>query len=543
MMQFKCSTSAKILVGLMVLATAQPAAAEDKNPGFAITSEKPEPVASEKSEPVTSEKSQPVTSEKSEPVTSEKSQPVANGNLMPTDPKVQQLNRLNDRYKCGVDKVQKEISQTDLSRNIATCLTSLETKVAQNPGTVTPEDLAQLKELVASFSSEVGDLDNRVTKLEDTVKKSTFSTTSKLVGEVVVGLTTFNGNTNATNSTNGTVLTNRVRLNVDTSFTGKDRLRTRLQSRNTTPLNGATTTNTRMTRLGFDGDEGNSTNLSLLQYTLPVFDRSKLIVETVGSEFNENMYTFNPLLASSGGGSLTRFGRFNPIYRQSGDGAAATFDYRLSDQLTTSVGYAIPGTVAADPTSNITPAATGGGVTGGANAFIAQVRYEVAPDINLGLNYSRSYSPNGANISGGTGSGRANSPFGANATSANHYNFLASAKLSPGFVLSGWAGLTNANREGAAGNADLYNFAVTAAFPDMGGPGNMLGLIIGVPPKVTGGSIAADPDTSLHLEALYKIKMSDNLDITPGFLVITNPEHNATRNSEFVGTVRTTFRF
>jgi hypothetical protein len=208
MMQFKCSISTKILVGLMVLATAQSAAAEDKNPGFAITSENPQAVTSEKSEPVTSEKSQPVTSEKSEPVTSEKSEPVASGNLMPTDPKVQQLNRLNDRYKCGIDKVQKEISQTDLSRNIATCLTSLETKVAQNPGTVTPEDLAQLKELVASFSSEVGDLDNRVTKLEDTVKKSTFSTTSKLAGEVIVGLTTFNGNTNATNSTSGTVLTN-----------------------------------------------------------------------------------------------------------------------------------------------------------------------------------------------------------------------------------------------------------------------------------------------------------------------------------------------
>jgi Carbohydrate-selective porin, OprB family len=33
------------------------------------------------------------------------------------------------------------------------------------------------------------------------------------------------------------------------------------------------------------------------------------------------------------------------------------------------------------------------------------------------------------------------------------------------------------------------------------------------------------------------------LDITPGVLLITNPEHNSSKPSEFVGTVRTTFKF
>jgi Carbohydrate-selective porin, OprB family len=480
-------------------------------------------------------------------------QKVVAGNLMPTDPQVQQLNRLNDRYQCGIPAINTEIASAELVRNMGTCLNALEVKMASNPNLVSSEDLAQLKSLARAFSSEIGTLENRVTNVENSFKvaqeTSTFSTTTKLAGEVIVGLTSFSGNTGsaANSATSGTVLTNRVRLNFDTTFTGKDRLRTRLQSRNTTPLNGATTTNTRMTRLGFDGDEGNTTNLSLLQYTLPVFDRSKLILETVGSEFNENMYTFNPLLASSGGGSLTRFGRYNPVYRQSGDGAAATLDHRFSDEFTASIGYAVPGTVAADPTANVSPSGTGGGVFGGAYAIIGQVRYEAAPGVNLGLNYARSYSPNGANVSGGTGSAFANSPFGAAPTVASHYNFLASAKVSPGFVLSGWAGLTNASLDngGAGGSADIFNFAVTAAFPDLGAKGNVLGLIVGVPPKVTGSSNAArvDKDTSLHLEALYKIKMSDNLDITPGVLLITNPEHNSSRASEVVGTIRTTFRF
>ncbi len=529
MMHLNLSQGAMTLLGLMALLAATPAQAAEpirEYPSYGIVTDE-------------TNVAQP--------------QRVAASNLMPTDPQVQQLNRINDRYQCGITSIQQEIPQSELVRNMGTCLNTLEEKMAANPNLVAAEDLAQLKALAKAFTSEVGALENRVTNVENSFKvaqeTSTFSTTSKLVGEVIVGFTAYSGNTSsaANSSTSGTQLSNRVRLNIDTTFTGKDKLRTRLQSRNTTPLNGATTTNTRMTRLGFDGDEANSTNLSLLQYTLPVFDRSKLILETVGSEFNENMYTFNPLLASSGGGSLTRFGRYNPVYRQSGDGAAATLDHRFSDEFTASIGYAVPGTVAADPTANIAPSGTGGGAFGGAYAIIGQVRYEAAPGINLGLNYARSYSPNGANISGGTGSAFANSPFGTAPTVANHYNFLASAKVSPGFVLSGWAGLTNASLDngGAGGSADIFNFAVTAAFPDLGAKGNVLGLIVGVPPKVTGSSVAArvDRDTSLHLEALYKIKMSDNLDITPGVLLITNPEHNSSRASEVVGTIRTTFRF
>jgi hypothetical protein len=451
----------------------------------------------------------------------------------PEDAQVQILNQLNSRYKCGIRPVTETINRDDFLRDAATCIANLERKMAQNSGVVSPEDVEQLKSLTQVFNDELSDLGNRINTVENRIalaqNTSTFSTTSKLAGEVIVGLTTYSG---ATPDASNTTFSNRVRLNVDTTFTGKDRLRTRLQSRNTTSLSAVTGTN--MTRLGYDGDESNQTNVSLLQYTLPVFDRSRLILETVGSEYNENMYTFNPLLTSSGSGSISRFGRYNPVYRQSGDGAAATLDHRFNDQLTGSIGYAVP-SGAADPVT---------GVFNGGNSVIAQMRYQPSPDINLGLTYARSYHINGSGVTGSTGSARANRPFGAGSrATANHYNFLASAKVSPGLVLSGWAGLTNASREGAAGNADIFNFAVSAAFPDLGAKGNVLGLIVGVPPKVTGGSIAPDPDTSLHLEALYKIKMSDNLDITPGIMLITNPEHNSSRQSEFVGTVRTTFKF
>jgi hypothetical protein len=477
--------------------------------------------------------------------------------LAVSDRNIQILKSINDRHRCGIADIDKDISRADFANNIAVCLTSLEVKLTQNSTAVPAEDLAQLKELTNLFMDEVSYLGNRVETLEKKVtaiqKTSNFSTTTKLNGEVVVGLTTFNSQTRTGDTNSGnTVFTNRVRLNLDTTFTGKDRLRTRLQSRNVTPLSGSAITGTNTTRLGVDGNENNSTTLSKLEYTMPVFDKSKLIIETVGSEFNENVYTFNPQFASSGSGALTRFGRFNPIYRLSGDGAGATLDYRFSPEFSAAVGYAIPGAIASNPNN-------AAGVFGGDYSGIVQLRYQPSNNLDFGLSYARSYHSSGSGITGSTGSSIANSPFNtatiSSPTVANHYSFLASAKLSPGFTLSGWLGLTNASVEtggSSSGNADIYNAAITAAFSDIGGKGNVLGFIVGIPPTVSnvssniaGVNGRVNPSSALHLETLYKIKVSDNLEITPGMLLITNPESSAggTRGSEFVGTVRTTFKF
>ena len=48
---------------------------------------------------------------------------------------------------------------------------------------------------------------------------------------------------------------------------------------------------------------------------------------------------------------------------------------------------------------------------------------------------------------------------------------------------------------------------------------------------------------SYHIEGLYKMKLSDNILVTPGVLVILNPEHNDRNANELVGTLRTTFTF
>jgi Carbohydrate-selective porin, OprB family len=424
---------------------------------------------------------------------------------------------------------------------------------------VSQQDLDRLKGLVQSFGSELQGVDTRLQAVEATTKKlqaQSFSTTTKLNGEVIIGLSGYNTGRSAgigTNGTTGNILSDRVRLNFDTSFTGKDRLRTRLQSRNITQFNTAVT-GTNMTRLGVDGDEANGTSVSQLNYSFPVSSETKVGVDVVGSRFYDYLYTFNPVLNSSASGSISRFGRFNPVYRLANEGASLTINHKFSDELEFGVGYAVPNiNTAANPALN-------NGLFNGSNAIIGQLNIRPVKDLNLGLIYGRAYSTNGV-INAGTGSIAANTPFGASPTTANHYSFQTTYKLSPSFILSGWAGFTEATREtGVAGNASTSNYAISLAFPDFGTKGNNLAFIVGIPPKLnsrTGTGLGAasalpvsttattqgNPDTSYHIEALYRVKLSDNLAITPGILLITNPEHNRANPTEYVGTIRSAFTF
>ena len=431
---------------------------------------------------------------------------------------------------------------------------------------ISQQDLDRLKGLIQSFNAELQGIDSRVQALDDSVTKlkaQAFSTTTKLNGEAIFTLSGYGGRGTGigANGSTGNILGDRVRLNFDTSFTGKDLLRTRLQSRNITSFN-AGVTGSNMTRLGYDGGDAvggtfsNSTAVSQLKYNFPISAQTKVITQVVGAEFNDEYYNFNPVLESSGNGALSRFGRFNPIYRLSNDGAQLGVDHSFSKELGLVVAYAAPIANSASST------AQGAGIFNGSNVFFGQVRITPTEALNLGLAYARSYHTNGTNLSGGTGSTIADNPFAGIATSANHYSFLASYKLSPGFVFSGWAGFTEATRENAAGgNASMSNYAVSLAFPDFGQKGNALAFVVGIPPKLntrngsglgaanatgvntaTGASVG-NPNTSYHIEALYRVKLSDNLAITPGLILITNPEHNSANPTEYVGTIRSTFRF
>jgi hypothetical protein len=165
------------------------------------------------------------------------------------------------------------------------------------------------------------------------------------------------------------------------------------------------------------------------------------------------------------------------------------------------------------------------------------------------VTYFYSYYPgNQVNLTGSTGTSLAIRPFGATATSANTLGAEAQYRFSPSFLIGGWYGISWAEQQlrgGGGANATIQNWAAYLGFPDLLLEGSLFGLLVGMPPKVTSNSISGreDQDTPIQVEGFYRIKVTDNISITPGAFAIFNPEGNSNNNTQVVGTIRTTFSF
>ncbi|MBD1888594.1 iron uptake porin [Coleofasciculus sp. FACHB-SPT9] len=480
----------------------------------------------------------------------------------PTDWAYEALRSLVERYGCiagypdGTFRGNRALSRYEFAAGMNACLLQIEKLIAASSADfVTKEDLATLQRLIDEFGAELATLRTRVDNLEGRtafLESHQFSTTTKLTGEVIFALADVFGEERAGGGDidANLIFADRARLNFDTSFTGKDRLRTRLQARNIFQFDAGSAsrpniTGTSMTRLGFDGNNGNDFEIDDFYYRFPLGDKLLIQIDAANVEFNDNVYTFNPNFESSGSGSISRFGRFNPIYRLGSEGTGLTATYNFSKALNLSLGYLAPR--GNDPSN-------GYGEFSGAYAGLAQLVFRPSDALNVGLVYAHTYEnqEKGVSFMSSTGSRFANRPFGNIATSGNHYGLNASFRLGSAITLSGWAGYSVATAEispvGLAttgSNADIWNWAVSLAFPDLGKKGNLLGFVFGMPPKVTDNDVSnnEDRDTSYHVEALYRYRLTDNIELTPGLLVILNPEHNDNNDTLYVGTLRTTFKF
>jgi BMFP domain-containing protein YqiC len=526
--------------------------------------------------------------------------------VKPTDWAFQALQSLVERYGViagypdGTFRGNRSLTRYEFAAGLRAALDKVNELIAAGTvDLVKKEDIETLQRLQEEYTAELATLRGRVDSLEariSEVEGNQFSTTTKLNGEVIFNLAGVFGGDRALNSDqwrtinaippgavreaakdtafgasgrrlqDNTILSDRVRLNLDTSFTGKDRLRVRLEANNTAAFSGAVT-GTNMSRLGWDGDNQNDVVIGKAFYRFPLGKQTNVIVDATGGEFYDNFNVVNPLFESASTGAVSRFGRFSPIYRVSNTssgsntGAGLTVSYKLSDSITLTGGYLARR--ANDPTP-------GRGLFDGSYGALAQLAFQPNKDLTLALAYGRSYL-SGANgdvaISGNYGSAFANQPFGSTiATSSNQYGLQTSYRINPNFVLGGWVGYTQATAETSSGTnavtnvvnrgdkADIWNWAVTLGFPDLGKRGNLGGIIFGQPPKVTSNDFGPatltpttarrqDSDSSFHLEALYRHQVNNNISITPGLIVIFNPENNGNNNTIYTGVLRTTFRF
>ncbi|MFM7450302.1 MAG: iron uptake porin [Leptolyngbyaceae cyanobacterium] len=484
--------------------------------------------------------------------------------VKPTDWAFQALQSLVERYGCIVGypdrtfRGNKALSRYEFAAGLNACMDRISELIAAGTADlVKKEDLLAVQRLQEEFAAELAALRGRVDALEvrtTTLERQQFSATTKLRGEAIFALSdtwgdsaTVNGGgtpipRTTENDNTEPILSDRVRLSFDTSFTGKDTLRTRLQARNTTPFSGIYT-GTNMTRLSFDGNEGNAVGVDKLYYRFPLGNNLRIQIDAINDEVYDGLVSsLSSPFDSSGQGSISRFGRFNPVYRANNPGtsgsAGITFDYKLATNLNIQGGY-LAGTCSNVPSEKC-------GLFDGGSAAVGQVVFRPG-NFTLGLTYFYSYYPGTqVNLTGSTGTSLAIRPFAANATSANTLGAEAQYRFSPSFLIGGWYGISWAEQQsGGNNNATIQNWAAYAGFPDLFWKGNLLGLLVGMPPKVTSNSIDGreDQDTPIHLEGFYRFKVSDNISITPGAFVIFNPEGNSDNATQIIGTLRTTFSF
>lgn len=483
--------------------------------------------------------------------------------VRPTDWAFQALQSLVERYGCIAGypdrtyRGNRALTRYEFAAGLNACLDRVtELIAAATADLVKKEDLATLQKLQEQFATELATLRGRVDKLEartTTLEKQQFSTTTKLQGDAIfIAADTFGdrANNTAANDTQDDTqafFAYRVRLSLLTSFTGKDLLFTRLAANNVPNLQ--TSTGTAETRLTIDRSSFPESSLYLdsLHYRFPLGNQTTVWVGTRQLQPVVFAPNLNPLIGGANG-AISRFATHNPtIYRPGFDGAGVGVSHQFSPQLRFGLGYLTDDTQAPNPNA-------GRGIFSGNNLLYSQLTFTPSRNFDIALSYGRKYfgSNTGFNLTGGTGSAFARNPFQQNATVSDNFGLQFLWKTSPTLQIGGWFGYTRAFQvKGAENEATILNGAISVAFPDLFKKGNLGGIIVGIPPKATSNDFRPTPtaarrvdsDTSLHLEAFYTFKVNNNVSITPGVFLITNPEQNRNNDSILVGTVRTNFSF
>jgi Carbohydrate-selective porin, OprB family/S-layer homology domain len=496
--------------------------------------------------------------------------------VQPTDWAFQALQSLVERYGCiagypnGTFRGNRAMTRYEFAAGLNACLNRVNELIATATGDlVKKEDLEALRKLQEQFASELATLRGRVDAVEAKaaeLEANQFSTTTKLQGQVVgVVSDVFSGNNvnGVSAKDNNTTLGVRARIELVTSFTGRDTLFTRIQANNiVTPSIGTPEGSLFFAASDDPAEATMDAVIDALWYSFPVSENTEVKLIANAGAADDVTNTVNIFDGDGAFGAFSTFGTRNPIYYQM-SGAGLALNHKFGDALTLSLGYLAgdgfnsagitnPGVNNPNPKS---------GLFGGSYGALAQLTVKPSDRFTVGLTYINSY-----NQELGAGSTFANyqsylSSLGEDVPfSSNSYGLQASLGLSEKFVLGGWLGyttarnLTNGTGTITRGEVDLWNWAVTLGFPDLGKKGNLAGIIVGMEPRVTSSSIRdsfsntvsivpKDRDTSYHIEAFYQYKVSDNITITPGVIWLTAPDHDNRNDDVVIGALRTTFSF
>jgi hypothetical protein len=435
--------------------------------------------------------------------------------VQPTDWAYQALQSLVERYGCiagypdGTFRGNRPMTRYEFAAGLNACLDRINELIAQGLG-VSPDDLAAISRLQEDFAAQLATLRGRVDSLEARlaeVESNQFSTTTKLDGHVIFNTAAVIDEDDAFFDDQVT-FGYRVRMNFDSSFTGDDRLRIRIQGRDIQSFaSDSLGYSFGGTSLAGNGDTDNI-ELDNLFYDFPIGNRIEVRIGANSMEPDEFVASTISPLDSSTQGSISGFG-FPPQYAVAAVGdAGAGLIYQLTDNLSLDLGYT---------SGNGASPAPGQGLFNGSYSAIAQLTY-LSSKLDAAIMYMNSY----------FGFGDTVDTFGA------QFNF----RLSDGIEIGG--GGTYIDDDFA--NSEIWSYQATLAFPDLGGEGNMLGILAGVPPysaPTNGGGF----DTGFMVETFYRYQVNDRISITPSIVWIADPFNDDNIGDTIYGAIRTTFDF
>ncbi len=500
--------------------------------------------------------------------------------VRPTDWAFQALQSLVERYGCIAgypDKTyrgNRALTRFEFAAGLNACLDRVnELIAAATADLVKKEDLATLQKLQEEFAAELATLRGRVDALEartSTLEKQQFSTTTKLAGEVIFAVTDEFGVEDPTRSDgsrgNNTVFQNRVRLALNTSFTGSDLLVTRLAAGNAGAfaLDGAGrpggTNAEGLQTFNFGNTIGNRVYADWVAYFFNLTEKVRVYIPAVAGLHYDYAPTVSPALDAFDGGTgpLSVFAQRNPIYLIGG-GAGAGVNFDLTPAVTISGGYLADnsGTGGAIVAAANNPADKNG-LFNGSYSALAQITFKPSQALSLGLTYVNAYRRSAIFDTGNGGTGASGTLLanqGLNALGAvtpakvNAYGVEVAFRLSPQIVLNGFGSYVNADFvNDGNGSRTIWTYGAGLAFPDFGKKGNLLGFMAGAEPYLSNPTAiqrraGVGNSIPLHLEGFYKYQLNDNISITPGVIWVINPGQNDNNDDVVIGTVRTTFTF
>ena len=444
--------------------------------------------------------------------------------VQPGDWAYQALSNLVERYGCvagypnGTFGGAKAMTRYEAAALLNACLDRV-TEVTD-----------ELNRLLKEFSSELTVLKGRVAGLETKVgqlQATQFSTTTKLRGEATFVLGGVEGARLSNNSNVGNTAFNYdLRLSFDTSFTGKDLLKTRLRTGNfsSQPFGSSSS----LFKLDKAETYADAVKLDRLYYSFPAL--AKGVTLTAGALVRNTEIAWMPTAYKSDILDFFAVAGAPGVYNKAtGSGFGIQYAQPGKQGIVASLNYVA---------QNGSDSTKGEFDASGALNTLAQVGYR-APQYGVAFGYrngtegTRIRTFNG--VAGNAGTLAANQT--SNGYSLNAYWQPKKSGIIPSISAAyGWNYVSGTSTPNAATNSQTWMTGLQ--WSDVFVKGNAAGFAIGAP-----GNAPTLSKDALMWEAFYRYKVSDNISITPAVFYVSNNQGLKNASSNYGGVIQTTFRF